>query len=159
MCGTDEVGRGCIAGPVVASAVVFQSISDFRLPIYSKEGREIIINDSKKMTSKQRLISERWIKENALTWGIGKSGVGEIDRLGIVKATNTAIRRAVVNANLRLTALGHGHIEYLLTDAFVVSHIGGLRDPSSDLPYRMLIAGASQLHIRYLLSPETYPGG
>jgi ribonuclease HII len=129
VCGADEVGRGCIAGPVVASAVVFPSISDFRLLIHSEE-REIIINDSKKLTPRQREISEKWIRENALTWGIGESGVGEIDRLGIVRATNSAVRRAVVSANLRLLALGRGQIEYLLADAFVVPRISGLRKGS-----------------------------
>jgi len=119
--GVDEVGRGCFAGPVVAAAVVFVKNSIFQLPILTKTNEKIFINDSKKLTEKRREASEKWIKENAVTWGTGEASVAEINRLGMGKATKTTFRRAVANANIRL----HKKIEYLLVDAFYIPYISG----------------------------------
>ncbi len=80
---------------------------------------QIIINDSKKMNPAQREISSFWIKRNALCYGIGKASVGEINKFGIKKATETAFRRAIKNCNRR--------IDYLLIDAFYVPYVRGLR--------------------------------
>jgi len=107
--GVDEVGRGSFAGPVVAGAVVFK---DEVLP-------RIVINDSKKLSPKKRELSSFWIKRNALAYGIGKASVGEINKFGIKKATETAFRRAIKNCNKR--------IDYLLIDAFYIPYVRGLR--------------------------------
>jgi len=121
--GIDEVGRGAIAGPVVAGCVVFKK--NF-MPI---KGRNIkmmpVINDSKKLTPARRVIADVWIKQNALMWGIGKAEASEIDRLGIVKATNKAIREAINNAIQRKNI----RIQYLLIDAFYIPYIRGIRMP------------------------------
>jgi ribonuclease HII len=111
--GIDEVGRGCFAGPVVAAAVVFkETMSD---------GLKGKINDSKKLKPRQRKISSEWIRENAIIWGIGEASVAEINRVGIGKATSSAFRRAVSNANKR----PQDRVDYLLIDAFYVPYIGG----------------------------------
>lgn len=120
--GADEVGRGCLAGPVVAAVCVFSPDVHMRLASIKTK---IPINDSKKLTSKQRLASSRWIKENALSWGIGFSSVYEINKLGIKKATNKAFRRAIKIANLNLGKQGKS-IDHLLIDAFYISYVKGL---------------------------------
>ncbi|WP_296705348.1 ribonuclease HII [Algoriphagus sp.] len=82
--GCDEVGRGCLAGPVVAAAVILP-------PNYSNQW----INDSKKLGKKQRedLIEE--IKDKALAWKIAEASVEEIDRINILNASFLAMTRAV----------------------------------------------------------------
>lgn len=84
--GCDEVGRGCLAGPVVAAAVILPSD-------YSNHW----INDSKKLGKKQRedLISE--IKEVAIAWQIAEASVEEIDKINILNASFLAMTRAVQN--------------------------------------------------------------
>lgn len=87
--GCDEVGRGCLAGPVVAASVIFPAS-------YSNPW----INDSKKLGKRQRedLIGE--IKENALSWHIAEASVAEIDKINILNASFLAMSRAVSGLNL-----------------------------------------------------------
>ncbi|GAA0879492.1 ribonuclease HII [Algoriphagus jejuensis] len=84
--GCDEVGRGCLAGPVVAAAVILPS--DYSNPW---------INDSKKLSKPNRedLIEE--IKSNALAWAVAEASVEEIDRVNILNASFLAMKRAVLN--------------------------------------------------------------
>ena len=82
--GADEVGRGAFAGPVVAAAVVFPW----------KIRPEVEINDSKRLSLRQRLTAARWIKGNAAFYGIAAVGSGLINRYGIVPATRQAIAKA-----------------------------------------------------------------
>ena len=113
--GADEVGRGCFAGPVVAGCVAFTLNSRFD----ELASKKIFINDSKKVTPKRREVASFWIKKNALCYGIGWATVGEINRLGIKKASEIAFRRAIKNCGRR--------IEYLLIDAFFIPHTKGLK--------------------------------
>ena len=113
--GMDEVGRGSFAGPVVAAAVAFAPNSKFEI----LNSKQIRINDSKKLNSKQRELASFWIKRNATCYGIGKASVGEINKFGIKKASEMAFRRAIKNCNKR--------IDYLLVDAFYIPFIKGLR--------------------------------
>ncbi len=83
--GVDEVGRGPLAGPVVAAAVVF---SDDTTDI---EG----LRDSKQMTARQRDRVAGVIRCTALTWGVGAASPREIDRMNILRATALAMRRAL----------------------------------------------------------------
>lgn len=82
--GVDEVGRGPLAGPVVAAAVIL----DPDRPI---DG----LADSKKLSEKRRDAMELIIKENALAWSLGRAEVEEIDRMNILQASLLAMKRAV----------------------------------------------------------------
>jgi ribonuclease HII len=112
--GLDEVGRGSFAGPIVAGCVVFGPKT--RIP------RSINIDDSKKLTSKKRIIAKKWIIKNTLTWGTGEVAAGVIDRVGISKAAQMAFRRAIENANNRMER----RVDYLLIDAFFIPYVWGL---------------------------------
>lgn len=87
--GCDEVGRGCLAGPVVAAAVILPS--DYTNPW---------INDSKKLSKVRRedLIEE--IKSKALAWAITEASVEEIDQINILNASFLAMKRAVLGLHL-----------------------------------------------------------
>ena len=87
----DEVGRGPLAGPVVAAAVIF---APEQTPIDD-------LRDSKKMTARQRLRVAGVIREVALCWGVGAATPREIDRLNILKATALAMRRALAALSSR----------------------------------------------------------
>ncbi|HEX6976844.1 MAG TPA: ribonuclease HII [Patescibacteria group bacterium] len=113
--GCDEVGRGCFAGPVVSSCVVFQK--DLIIP------SDILINDSKKLKPNQREKASIWIKKNCLTWGIGEASVSVINKLGIVPSTYMAFRKAIISANKKINS----PIDYLLIDAFYLPYIKGLK--------------------------------
>ena len=84
VCGIDEAGRGPLAGPVVAAAVILA-------PGTQLPG----VNDSKKLTEKKREALFDYIKENALAYGIGRASEQEIDEINILQATFLAMRRAV----------------------------------------------------------------
>jgi ribonuclease HII len=84
VCGVDEVGRGPLAGPVVAAAVI---LDHRRIP----KG----LDDSKKLGKKQREALFPQIMEIALAVGIGEASVGEIDLINIRQATHLAMARAV----------------------------------------------------------------
>lgn len=88
--GTDEVGRGPLAGEVVAAAVIL----DPAIPIPG-------LNDSKKLSDKQRQQLVILIEERALALAIGRSSVMEIDVLNILQASLLAMRRAVEALPLR----------------------------------------------------------
>lgn len=83
ICGIDEAGRGPLAGPVTAAAVILPK--DF--PVEK-------LNDSKKLSEKKRSELELLIKEKALFWGIGEASHLEIDELNILSATLLAMKRA-----------------------------------------------------------------
>ena len=82
--GCDEAGRGCLAGPVVASAVILPT-----------NFRHKLLNDSKQLTHKQRQILEPIIKEKALSWAIGVVSPEEIDEINILNASILAMHRAI----------------------------------------------------------------
>ena len=86
--GCDEAGRGCLAGPVVAAAVILPA--DF-----SNE----LLNDSKKLSEKQRNILRPIIEEQALSFGIGIVSPQEIDEINILNASFLAMHRAVDQLN------------------------------------------------------------
>lgn len=114
--GVDEVGRGCFAGPVVAGCVVFAPNTIYNIQdtiLYVR------IDDSKKLTSKQRERADKWIRKNALAFGIGQASVAQINRLGIKKASEIAFRKAIKDCGKS--------IDYLLIDAFFIPYVKGLR--------------------------------
>ena len=88
--GVDEAGRGPLAGPVVAAAVIL----DPENPI---EG----LADSKKLTAKKREALEPLIKERALAWCVAEASVEEIDEINILQATMLAMQRAVAGLKVQ----------------------------------------------------------
>ena len=83
-CGCDEAGRGCLAGPVFAAAVI--------LPIdfLSEE-----LNDSKQLSEKQRYALRPIIEKHAIAFGVGIVSAGEIDEINILNASFLAMHRAI----------------------------------------------------------------
>ncbi|TAK77288.1 MAG: ribonuclease HII [Gammaproteobacteria bacterium] len=88
--GVDEAGRGPLAGPVIAAAVIL----DPRQPI---DG----LADSKKLSEKQREKLFHLIRERALAWSAARATVGEIDHINILQASLLAMQRAVVRLKIQ----------------------------------------------------------
>ena len=105
ICGIDEVGRGCFAGPVVVGAVVFSPNS--LIP----KG----IADSKLLRPKQREELAKAIQESAVCWAVAETSVSWINKVGIAKATQMAFRKVV--------KLLKKSPDYLLIDAFYIKHL------------------------------------
>ncbi len=104
VCGIDEVGRGPLAGPVVAGAVI--------LP---KDCNILYINDSKKLSEKKREELYDIIMEQAVATGIGMVGPARIDEINILQATYEAMRQAI--QNLAVTP------DILLNDAVTIPEV------------------------------------
>jgi ribonuclease HII len=114
VCGVDEAGRGPLAGPVVAAAVIL----DPARPIAG-------LDDSKKLSEKRRDELATTIRANALAWAVAEASVEEIDRLNILHATLLAMQRAVAGLAVRP--------ERALVD--------GNRCPRLDMPVEAVVKG------------------
>jgi ribonuclease HII len=91
--GVDEAGRGPLCGPVVAGAVVFLKYDFDDMPL---------ISDSKQMNEKQREIAYDWITNNKnIVWSVAQCSPAEIDELNILRASLTAMKRAVNGLSLK----------------------------------------------------------
>jgi len=88
--GCDEAGRGCLAGPVYAAAVILPP--DFRCEE---------LNDSKQLSEKQRYALRPLIQQAALSWAVGVVTAAEIDRINILNASLLAMHRAVAQLKIR----------------------------------------------------------
>jgi len=146
--GLDEVGRGPLAGPVVAAAVILDPQANNQ---YYKE-----LRDSKVLTANQRQRIASLVTETAIDSGIGWVNSEEIDKLGIVRATKCAMLRALDNLEIKP--------DYLLIDALPL--------PESKLPFNAIISGdakcrsisaasivAKVARDRYMVNTEDmYPG-
>jgi ribonuclease HII len=113
--GLDEVGRGCLAGPVVAAAVILNS--EVSIP----DG----LNDSKKLSPKQRNRIAEEIKQTAIAYSIAQIEAEEIDRINILRATKRAMMLALDRLDPRA--------DFLLIDAIQLKE--------SPLPQRAIIHG------------------
>ena len=92
--GCDEAGRGCLAGSVFAAAVI--------LPVdYEND----LLNDSKKLTEKQRYALRTQIETDALAWAVGEVTADEIDKINILNASILAMHRALDGLKLRPQAV------------------------------------------------------
>lgn len=116
--GIDEAGRGCLAGPVVAAAVILPA--DHGL---------LGLNDSKQLSAAAREKLFPQIQQRALAWAIASASVAEIDRLNILQANFLAMRRAV--SALELTP--------------ALCRVDGNQDPRLGLP-TALVVGGDALH-------------
>ena len=92
--GCDEAGRGCLAGPVVASAVILPSGYENRL-----------LDDSKKLSESKRDHLKIVIKKDALSWGIGIVSPSEIDEINILNASFLAMHRAIEQLEIKVESL------------------------------------------------------
>lgn len=88
--GCDEAGRGCLAGPVVAAAVILKKGSS-----YSE------LNDSKQLTEKRRMQLRELVMQEALAFGIGIVSAEEIDKINILNASFLAMHRALDQLEIR----------------------------------------------------------
>lgn len=114
ICGIDEVGRGPLCGPVVASAVI--------LP---KDCQILYLNDSKKLSEKKREELYDVIMEQAIAVGIGMASPQRIDEINILQATYEAMRQAISNLKVKPAVL--------LNDAVTI--------PGVDIPQIPIIKG------------------
>lgn len=115
--GLDEAGRGCLAGPVVAAAVI--------LP---KDYQNELLNDSKKLTKEQRVALRIEIERDALVWAVAEASNQEIDEINILKASFLAMHRAVDKISEKLKP------EHLLVD-------GNRFTPYPMLPHTCIVKG------------------
>lgn len=113
--GCDEAGRGCLAGPVVAAAVILPDGFDHPL-----------LNDSKQLSKKKRETLRPILEENALSWGIGIVDHLEIDKLNILNASFEAMHRAIAKLDLEPKSL--------LID-------GNRFNPYKNIPYHCMVKG------------------
>ena len=113
--GCDEAGRGCLAGPVFAAAVILAP--DFK----SSE-----LNDSKKLNEKQRYKLRKLVEENALSWAVAQVSPEKIDEINILNASFLAMHRAI--EKLKITP------EALLID-------GPRFNPYKQIPFHCIIKG------------------
>lgn len=118
ICGVDEAGRGPLAGPVSAAAVIL----DAGNPV---EG----LADSKKLSEKQRDRLAPLIRERALAWAVAYADVEEIDRMNILQATLLAMRRAVLALDIQP--------QHVLVD--------GLYCPQTGIPSQAIVKGDSKI--------------
>jgi ribonuclease HII len=88
--GCDEAGRGCLAGPVVAAAVILPD--NFDHPF---------LNDSKQLSEKQRILLEPLIKKSAISYGIGIVSEREIEEINILNASILAMHRALIELKVQ----------------------------------------------------------
>lgn len=114
-CGTDEAGRGCLAGPVTAAAVILPS--DFV---------NTILNDSKQLSEKKRMLLKPIIEAKSLSYGIQHVFEDEIDSINILNASIKAM---------------HGSIEQLTIEPDYIIVDGNKFKPYNSIPYKTIIKG------------------
>lgn len=117
--GCDEAGRGCLAGPVFAAAVILPQT--FKHPL---------LNDSKQLTDKQRKLLRPIIESEAIAWSVAEVSVEEIDTINILQAALEAMHRAVY----QLTTTP----EHLLID-------GNKFRPFPKIPHTCIIGGDAKM--------------
>ncbi|MGQ7868042.1 ribonuclease HII [Sunxiuqinia sp. sy24] len=117
--GCDEAGRGCLAGPVYAAAVILG-------PSFKSD----LLNDSKKLTEKQRYQLRPIIEEQALAFGVGVVTNQEVDEINVLNASFLAMHRAVDNLKMKP--------EHLLID-------GNRFKPYPDIPHECIVKGDGKM--------------
>lgn len=114
-CGCDEAGRGCLAGPVVAAAVILPD-----------NFQSALLNDSKKLSEKTREIVRRQIECEALYWAVGLATEKEIDKINILNASILAMHRAIEGLKIEP--------EFIVVD-------GNRFKPFGNIPYQTIVKG------------------
>jgi ribonuclease HII len=113
--GTDEAGRGCLSGPVVAAAVV--------LP---KGFSHSFLNDSKQLSKKKREELKPFIEEHALAFGVSFVWQDEVDKINVLQASITAMHRSI--AQLKITP------EFIIVD-------GNKFKNFKEIPHKTIVKG------------------
>ena len=116
--GTDEAGRGCLAGPVVAAAVILKE--DFQYPL---------LNDSKQLSEKQRQELRPFIEEQALAYAVSFVWQDEIDKINILQSSIVAMHRSID----KLTVAP----EFIIVD-------GNKFKKYKDIPHQTIVKGDSK---------------
>ena len=115
--GCDEAGRGCLAGPVFAAAVILPA--DFLHPL---------LNDSKQMSKIQRTFMRTFIEQNAVAWAVASVQAAEIDSINILNASFLAMHKAVALLSIKP--------EHLIID-------GNRFKPYPNIPHTCFVKGDS----------------
>lgn len=118
-CGLDEAGRGCLAGPVYAAAVILPD--GFHHPL---------LHDSKQLSEKKRELLRPIIESEAIAWAVGVCSAQEIDEINILKASHLAMHRAV-------EALG------IVPNRLLVD--GNRFTPYGEIPYECIVKGDAKV--------------
>lgn len=113
--GTDEAGRGCLAGPVVAAAVILPD--GFSHPL---------LNDSKQLTEKQRNILRPFIEKNAISYAVCFLDATTIDKINILQASILAMQKAILKLSVKP--------EFIIVD-------GNKFDPINGIPHQTIVKG------------------
>jgi len=113
--GIDEAGRGCLAGPLTAAAVILK-----------KDFNNIDLNDSKKLSPKKRLELKRIIEENALAYSVAFINSSEIDKINVLNSTYKAMHKAIKSLSIKP--------DFILVD-------GNRFKPYGNIPYNCVIKG------------------
>jgi ribonuclease HII len=116
-CGTDEAGRGCLAGPVTAAAVI--------LP---KQFSNTILNDSKQLSEKKRMLLKPIIESEALSYGVANIYEKDIDSINILNASIEAMHQAIIQLKPQPT--------FIIVD-------GNKFKPYKEIPHQTIIKGDS----------------
>ena len=124
--GADEAGRGPLAGPVCAAAVVLPSDFPFE-----------ILADSKALSEKKRLLAEPIIKEKAIAWAIAWGTPAEIDSINILNASLLAMKRAYLLVEKQLASKG------LVPDILLVD---GNKRPDVPIACQAIVKGDAKVH-------------
>ena len=117
-CGCDEAGRGCLAGPVVAAAVILSA--NFDCPL---------LNDSKQLSEKERDTLRPIIEKEALAWAVAEVDNHEIDEINILNASILAMHRAIDKLSIRP--------EFIIVD-------GNKFKPYADIHHQTIVKGDSK---------------
>ncbi|MBC7524789.1 MAG: ribonuclease HII [Flavobacterium sp.] len=117
-CGTDEAGRGCLAGPVTAAAIILPD--DFELPL---------LNDSKLLSEKIRENLKPMIMEKAISFAVSHVNHDKIDEINILNASILAMQKSIVKLNPTP--------EFIIVD-------GNKFKPLNNIPYSTIIKGDSK---------------
>lgn len=145
VCGIDEVGRGPLAGPVVAGAVILPSDCEI-----------LYLNDSKKLSEKKRELLYDEIMEKAVATGIGVISPARIDEINILQATYEAMRMAIGNLEIQPSVLLNDAVTIPLVDLPQVPIIKG-DAKSVSIAAASIIAKVTRDHMMVEYE-EIYPG-
>lgn len=113
--GTDEAGRGCLSGPVVAAAVILP-------PNFEHE----LLNDSKQLSEKKRTELRPYIEENSLAYAVAFIDNNEVDELNVLQASITAMHRSIAKLTIQP--------QYIIVD-------GNKFKPYKNIPYKTVVKG------------------